>query len=185
MAAGMAIGLLTSLGPESISLAPVGLMIDVPIQIGDFGLRLMMITLVTTAIWVPVMYLTPPESPETRQRFYRLARPGGPGWSRERLATRLEPIQSLQLSLIRAGAAVFVLYGLMFGISALLLLRPTLGAGLLAVAAAGGAVLYSYRDDEASPNDRRSAHGEPEPVTLPQGDTDRGQDATGRQDDLE
>jgi solute:Na+ symporter, SSS family len=144
MAAGMAIGLLTSLGPDVVTLTFFGSMIDIPIQVADFGVRLMVITGVTTVIWVPVMYLTPPESPETRRRFYRLARPGGPGWMEEREATGLAPIQSLRESLIRASAAVLVLYGLMFGIGAFLLLRPLLGAGLLAVASVGGAVLYRY-----------------------------------------
>ena len=74
----------------------------------------------------------------------RLARPGGPGWMEEREATGLAPIQSLRESLIRASAAVLVLYGLMFGIGAFLLLRPLLGIGLLAVASVGGAVLYRY-----------------------------------------
>jgi hypothetical protein len=52
--------------------------------------------------------------------------------------------------LIRAGAAVFVLYGLMFAIGAAQLLRPVLAAGLTAVAAAGGAVLYRYRERDST-----------------------------------
>ena len=144
MAAGMAIGLLTSLGPDVVSVTLLGSMVDIPIQVTDFGVRLMVITVLTTMIWVPVMYLTPPESAETRRQFYRLARPGGPGWAEERAATGLAPIQSLRESLIRASAAILVLYGLMFGIGAFLLLRPLLGTGLLAVASVGGAVLYRY-----------------------------------------
>jgi Na+/proline symporter len=137
MAAGMLIGLLTSAGPELFI-------------VDDFGLRLMMITVLTTAVWVPVMLLTPPEDADTLEAFYRLARPGGPGWAEQRATTGLAPIQALGTSLIRAGAAVFVLYGLMFAIGAALLLRPVLAAGLTAVAAAGGAVLYRYRERDST-----------------------------------
>ncbi|PEN14021.1 sodium:proline symporter [Longibacter salinarum] len=145
MGAGMAVGLLTSLGPATISLYGAGIPVEIPILVTDFGLRLTMITLVTTGIWIPVMYLTAPEKPETLNRFYRLVRPGGPGWKEQREATGLSPIQSLRDSLIRAAAAVLVLYGLMFAIGAALLLRPLLAAGLAAVAAVGGAVLYQRR----------------------------------------
>jgi len=150
MAAGMAVGLLTSMGPASISLAGIGLPVEVPILVADFGFRLMMITVITTLIWVPVMYATAPETPETLRRFYEMVRPGGPGWQVQRAETGLAPIQSLRDSLIRAAAAVLVLYGLMFAIGAALLLRPLLAAGLAAVAAAGGVVLYRRRGEQVT-----------------------------------
>ncbi len=35
---------------------------------------------VTTAAWMLVTFLTPPENPETLKNFYKLVKPGGPGW---------------------------------------------------------------------------------------------------------
>ncbi len=40
------------------------------------------VVLVTTVAWLAVTYLTPPESDETLNHFYRTIRPGGKGWSR-------------------------------------------------------------------------------------------------------
>ncbi|MBI2402348.1 MAG: Na+:solute symporter, partial [Gemmatimonadetes bacterium] len=42
---------------------------------------------VTTAVWLVVTLLTPPESAATLEAFYRRVRPGGPGW--RAVATRL------------------------------------------------------------------------------------------------
>lgn len=39
------------------------------------------ITLFTTLVWVIVTLLTPPDSEQTLRQFYKLARPGGPGWA--------------------------------------------------------------------------------------------------------
>jgi Na+/proline symporter len=43
--------------------------------------------LVTTAVWIIVTYLTEPTDPATLDRFYRLTRPAGPGWSAVRART--------------------------------------------------------------------------------------------------
>jgi Na+/proline symporter len=40
------------------------------------------IVVVTTAIWMAVTFLTPPESDATLQSFYTKIQPGGPGWSK-------------------------------------------------------------------------------------------------------
>jgi solute:Na+ symporter, SSS family len=36
----------------------------------------------TTAVWMVVTFLTPPEDSETLRGFYRLVHPGGPGWKK-------------------------------------------------------------------------------------------------------
>ena len=134
MAAGMGIGLLTTVGPG--------------VTIYDFGIRLMVITVLTTAIWIPVMLLTRPESDETLDRFYRLARPGGPGWDRQRERTGVTPVQSLGLSLKRSAAAIALLYGTMFATGALLLLRWPSAAVMTTLAVIGGAALFRLRNRE-------------------------------------
>jgi Na+/proline symporter len=102
MLAGFLVGLATSVVPVLV--------------IADFGARLIATSLVTAAIWVPVMLLTPPERDETLEAFYRRIRPGGPGWRPQRRRTGLEPAQDLGHDVLRACAALLVLLGLMFAV---------------------------------------------------------------------
>ncbi len=131
MLAGFLMGLFTTLVPV--------------LTIADFGLRLMVITAVTGVIWIAVMYATPPEAEATLAAFYRKVRPGGPGWRRQRAQTGLAPAQSLRHDLVRVGAAVCLLFGLMFGTGALLLLRPGTAAAMAALALLGAIVLVRAR----------------------------------------
>ncbi len=123
MLTGFVIGLFTTLIPL--------------VQIADFGVRLTVITGITTLVWVAVMLLTPPEPEAKLVDFYRRVRPPGPGWEKQRAATGLAPAQSLTFELKRVAAAVLVLFGLMFGTGAALLLRWPL-AGVMSVMAAVG-----------------------------------------------
>jgi solute:Na+ symporter, SSS family len=93
------------------------------IQIGDFGLQLMTITAITAAIWIPVMYLTPPESEEKLESFYLRVRPGGPGWARIRERTGVPAAQDLVCDIQRVLAGLMILFGLMFLVGGVLLLR--------------------------------------------------------------
>jgi len=131
MVAGFVAGLLTTVVPV--------------LTVDDFGLRLILITLFTAAVWISVMYLTAPESPETLERFYRAVRPGGPGWERQQQSTGLAPAQSLKLSLLRTAAAVLVLFGAMFGVGGLLLLRWDVAGGMLVIAVVGAVALQRLR----------------------------------------
>lgn len=93
------------------------------IQIEDFGIRLMVTSLVTISIWLPVMLVTKPESDDKLDAFYRRVRPGGPGWSRQRKRTGLDPAQDLGRDLLRVAAALMILFGLMFAVGSAVLLR--------------------------------------------------------------
>ncbi|MEO1183069.1 MAG: sodium:proline symporter, partial [Cyanobacteria bacterium J06636_28] len=92
MVTGFVIGLLTSV-------------LEV-VKISDFGLRLLVTAGITTVVWVTVMLLTPPESDETLDNFYRRVRPGGPGWQRQRQRTGVRPLQNLGLEFQRVIAAL-------------------------------------------------------------------------------
>ncbi|MGI9174548.1 MAG: sodium:solute symporter family protein [Rhodothermales bacterium] len=131
MGAGFVVGVFTTLVPV--------------LQIGDFGLRLFVITLITTVVWTSVMLLTPPERPETLARFYRKARPGGPGWRVQRAETGLPPIQSLRSAVLRTLAATLILFGSMFAVGGFLLLKPDVGLAALLVAVIGGIWLRMLR----------------------------------------
>jgi SSS family solute:Na+ symporter len=47
-----------------------------------FPIKLIIGIMVTTIVWVAATYLTRPESKDTLRSFYRLTRPGGPGWQK-------------------------------------------------------------------------------------------------------
>ena len=70
MVAGLCVGLATTLLPN--------------VRIEDYGLRLFATTGITALVWIAVLLLTPPESPEVLQRFVLQVRPAGPGWSQWR-----------------------------------------------------------------------------------------------------
>jgi solute:Na+ symporter, SSS family len=107
------------------------------LQLPDFGLQLMAITLVTAAIWVPVMLLTPPESDAKLDDFYRRVRPGGPGWRLVRERTGLPAAQDLRCDVLRVLAGLMILFGLMFAVGGFLLQRWTVGLVSTAIAMIG------------------------------------------------
>jgi Na+/proline symporter len=131
MLAGFAVGLGTSVVPV--------------IQIPDFGLRLLVTSVASVAIWLPVMLLTPPESEEVLTAFYRRVRPGGPGWSRQRESTGVAPEGSPGVVALRVVGGVAALLGLMFAVGGALLLRPGVAAGNALLCGAGILVLRRSR----------------------------------------
>jgi SSS family solute:Na+ symporter len=124
MLAGFVGGLLTSLVPG--------------LAIADFGLRLLAVTGGTAVIWIGAMLATPPESEAVLERFYRQVRPPGPGWPRQRAATRLLPDMPLRAAVAQAAAALMLLLGLMFTIGHALLGGFGPAASCLLLAAVGG-----------------------------------------------
>jgi Na+/proline symporter len=109
----------------------------------DFGVRLAVTALGATAVWIPAMLLTAPESEATLAEFYRRTRPGGPGWRRQRDITGLDPLQDLGAD-IRAGVVgIVLLFALMFGVGWLVL--GVWAKGLAAVIVAGGAMMWLVR----------------------------------------
>jgi len=127
MLCGFAVGLVTSLFP-ALSEGPLA----------DFGLRLMVISGLTTVVWVAAMLLTPPESEETLLAFYCKVRPGGPGWQRQREQSGLAPLQDLRLDCLKVLAATLLLMGAMFAVGGFLLLQSLTGWLALAIAVLGG-----------------------------------------------
>ncbi len=134
MIAGFFIGLFTTVIPL--------------LTIDDFGMRLVVITLLTAAVWLTVMYLTAPEKEETLEQFVTKVRPGGPGWERQRTRLGVQPAHNLAHSLKQATAALLLLFGLMFGVGGLLLLKWTTGTIMLSVALVGGVLLLRLHQNE-------------------------------------
>ena len=107
------------------------------LQIKDFGLRLMFITVTVGIMWIAAMLLTPAESDDTLDEFYRRVRPAGPGWKKQRDRTGLEPVQDLATDLKRVLAAILLMFGAMFAIGGFLLLQPLTGWVSLTAAVVG------------------------------------------------
>jgi len=80
------------------------------------------IALLTTVAWVVTTLLTPPDDEQTLRRFYRLAKPGGPGWQAvvARAATDGQPIDdgrgwSVPTGLLCTMLGCLAVYGALFG----------------------------------------------------------------------
>lgn len=127
MVGGFVVGLTTSVVPI--------------LTIKDFGLRLLVTAGISGICWIAAMLLTAPESDQTLDEFYRLVRPGGPGWRRQRSRTGLKPAQSLPQDLLKVSAAILLLFGAMFAVGGFLLLNQGVGWMSLIVAVAGAMML--------------------------------------------
>ncbi|MFV1987236.1 MAG: sodium:proline symporter, partial [Gemmatimonadota bacterium] len=111
----------------------------------EFGTRLAVTAFGSALVWVPIMLLTKPETPETLEEFYRRVRPGGPGWRRVREQAGLQPDFPLSISLLRVVAATLLLFGSMFAVGGALLLLPSVAFPAGVVATLGGAGLLRLR----------------------------------------
>lgn len=100
-----------------------------------FGHVLTLTAIASLAIWVPVMLLTKPEPNEKLDAFYTRVRPGGPGWKLQRMRTGIQPAQDLGKDALRVLAGIMILFGLMFFVGGVLLLKwnTAVGSGVTAL----------------------------------------------------
>jgi hypothetical protein len=126
MLAGFIVGFLTSVNNPIYNL-----------RIDDFGIRLMVTTGISMAVWIPAMLLTKPETDERLDTFYRRVRPGGPGWKRQRERTGMPAVQDLGRDLLRVCASLMILFGLMFGTGGFLFSRWLLAAVMTSITLIG------------------------------------------------
>ena len=109
----------------------------------DFAWMMLITVGVTTAVWILTTFLTRPESSDTLVAFYRRTRPSGAGWGPvSRLAPDVKPARDGLANLVCWIAGCVLIYGSLFGIGKVILKEYTLGALLLAVSLAAGAVIY-------------------------------------------
>jgi solute:Na+ symporter, SSS family len=131
-------------------------------QIADFGVRITVTALVSAAIWIPVMFLTKPERPDRLDSFYNRVRPGGPGWRVVRERTGVPAAQSLGHDVLRVLAALMILFGLMFLVGGLVLLRLKTVIVWTLVAGIGGLWLkWLGPQPEAPPTPEPPSHAFP------------------------
>ena len=111
------------------------------LRIDDYGVRLLVTTVLTAVLWILVMLATPPESAEVLERFVHQVRPAGPGWAGWRRRTGVEPQETLLDLVSQLVLSCAVLFGALLGIGGFLLKLPLWGWGGLVVAVIGVAVL--------------------------------------------
>jgi Na+/proline symporter len=123
----------------------------------DHWLTLLITVGATTIAWLVATLLTRPESPETLERFYRRARPGGAGW--RQVAARLgfggDRIPGGALSVVNWVAGFVAVYTSLFAIGQLLV--GTIVQALLLGAIAAGAFTIIARNLRRDPSFRSEA----------------------------
>jgi len=117
-----------------------------------FPIKLLIALGLTTIAWVGTTLLTKPESQETLRAFYRLTRPGGPGWKKVVDEARADgdmideqdhgkpwemPIQIL---LVFVGCVV--VYSCLFSIGSFVYGRPAAGSVMAFLALGGTYILF-------------------------------------------
>jgi solute:Na+ symporter, SSS family len=117
-----------------------------------FTMKLLIAVSITSVAWVLTTFLTKPESTETLRSFYRLTRPGGPGWKKvvESAEADGDMINEgnegrpwempIQLLLVFIGC--MVIYSCLFSIGNFLYGNILTGAGLMVIALLGTWFLF-------------------------------------------
>ena len=97
--------------------------------------------LVTTIVWLAATWLTPATDRATLHRFYRLARPAGPGWTAVRKECGdLAATDDLSAAVVGSIASCAFIYAALFGTGFFLMGRPEAGAVALVVLVVSGLV---------------------------------------------
>jgi solute:Na+ symporter, SSS family len=108
--------------------------------------HIMLITVgVTTAAWLAVTFLTPPEPKHQLVSFYRRVRPSAALWGPvARLAPDVPQARDLGYNLLDWAAGCALIYGALFGAGKIIFKDYAAGSALLILAAVAG--IYIYHD---------------------------------------
>jgi Na+/proline symporter len=118
-----------------------------PLDAGDphgFAWLMILTTAFTTAVWIAVTYLTPPEPEEKLRQFYQRVRPAAYGWKRIALGQESAegPRQSLAWSALDWAAGCTLIYCALFGIGKIIFGAWMSGLWMLLAAAACAAFIF-------------------------------------------
>ena len=96
----------------------------------------------TIVTWIVVTFITPPDSREVLERFYRKVRPGGPGWGPlAKAAPDVEVDRNVAVSILMAVFSSAIVYLTIPGVGAIIFRDYLTGVGLLTGAAVCAAVV--------------------------------------------
>jgi Na+/proline symporter len=110
----------------------------------DSAMRALVVTAVTSVVWLIVTFSTPPEGAAILLKFYRSVRPQVTGWKTiASLAPDVPPTRDLGRNLFSWMLGCLMVYLALFGLGHLLLGPFWEGIGLLAVSAISAGALYS------------------------------------------
>ncbi len=117
-----------------------------------FTMKLLIAVGINTVIWLVTTFLTRPEDPKILRSFYRLTRPGGPGWRKVVESAindgdiinekELGKSWEMPIQILCVFIGCIVIYSSLFAIGNFVYGNPLWGTGLLAVAAAGTVFLF-------------------------------------------
>jgi SSS family solute:Na+ symporter len=120
--------------------AGFGMNTDKPV---DFAWLMIITVAITTVVWLAVTFITSPEPEDVLVKFYRRTRPSRAGWEpMARLAPEVKPAGDGLANLLDWVAGCMLIYGVLFGTGKLLLHETWPGLTLLAMGAAGMAIIY-------------------------------------------
>ncbi len=118
----------------------------------DFTVKLLISLCGTTLAWLLTTFLTAPENTETLRKFYKLTRPGGPGWKKVVDEARADgdPVDEkdqgkpweMPVQLLCVFVGIVVIYTSLFSIGSFVYKEMLQGTLLLAVALTGTFVLF-------------------------------------------
>jgi Na+/proline symporter len=126
---------------------------DVATNILDgFTVKLLIAVGITTVTWIVVTLLTKPESQATLRSFYRLTRPGGPGWKRVVAEARADGDMidekdhgrawEMPIQILCVFIGIIVIYSSLFAIGNYIYGNPGFATGLVVLALAGTYFLF-------------------------------------------
>ncbi len=109
----------------------------------DFAWLLLITVSITTAVWLTVTFLTPPEPRETLLAFYRRVRPNVGGWKPVAAeATEIMPQHDALFNLVNWACGVLMIYAFLFGMGKIILGDTLPGLLFLAVGLISGGIIW-------------------------------------------
>jgi Na+/proline symporter len=128
---------------------------DVATSVLDgFTVKLLIAVGTTTFAWILTTYITKPESTATLRSFYRLTRPGGPGWKRVVAEARADGDMidekdhgrawEMPIQILCVFIGIIVVYSSLFAIGNILYGNTPAAIGLFVTAAVGTFFLFKF-----------------------------------------
>jgi len=110
-----------------------------------FAKSTLLTTAATTAVWVGVTLLTPPEPQDVLLRFYRRVRPHVAGWKPvASLAPEVPPTRDLGRNLLAWVMGCAMVYATLFAVGKFCFGRMASGVALMVLAAVCAALIYAH-----------------------------------------